>query len=202
VFGYSLKYNVTSSLLFRRIHCHSNRSRGILFQHLLGAIEHSCFTNIQKRALSVSAEVQQGSWAEGMGVTGLVFGGNKVERCDKLDDYLGVVWTGVQLEDGSHSAYPLLRGIRIVNNTFVNFPRRSIFVESARGVEIEGNEFVNLLPDEPQTLERGQILIAKARDVTVNGNRWSSGQFTGARLVSVDPGTTSGVVVGADNVVF
>ncbi len=118
-----------------------------------------------------------------------------------MDDYLGVAWTGVQLADGSHSGYPLLKGIRILNNTFVNFPRRSIFVESAEGAVIEGNTFVNVRPDEPQTSERGQILIAKATDVTVRANTWTSGQFTGSRLVSVDAATTSGIKVEGDNVV-
>ncbi|KAI9001757.1 pectin lyase fold/virulence factor [Hyaloraphidium curvatum] len=198
---FNLKYNATSYILFRRLHCHSNRSRGILFQAAAGDIEYSCFTNIQKRALSVTAEVQAGSWAEGMGVRDFVFARNEVRRCDKLDDYLGAAWTGVQKPDGSSSAYPLLRGIRILNNTFAEFPRRSVFVESAQDVVVSGNVFSNAAPDEPQNPERGQLAVGNARDVVVAGNTWTNGQYTTRELLRVDAGTTRNVTGSANALV-
>lgn len=136
-----------------------------------------------------------------MGVRELVFAGNKVEKCDKLDDYLGLAWTGVFSPDGTISSYPLLQGITIINNTFINFPRRSIMIDSASGVEVSGNRIINNESNEPQTPERGQIYVAKSRNVAINGNTWSTGQYTGATLVRTDQATTSGVDVGGDNVV-
>ena len=155
---------------------------------------------IQKRALSITAEVQSGSWAEGMGVRSLVFAGNRVEKCDKLDDYLGMAWAGTLQPDGVISSYPLLRGIRILNNTFAAMPRRSVVIESSADAVISGNLILNDAPDEPQAAERGQILVDKSANVSVEGNAWRTAAYTAQTLVSVDRSSTSGVSVESGNV--
>lgn len=137
-----------------------------------------------------------------MGVTDFLFVGNRVQKCDKLDDYLGVGWTGAIMGNGSISSYPLHQNLRIISNTFVNFPRRSLVVESASNVEISGNVFVNDEANEPQTAERGQMLIERSDSVFVNGNSWRTSQFTTTReLVSVDAGTTRNVTRNGNAVV-
>lgn len=199
--AFNLRFNVTASILYRRLHCHSNRSRGILFQLPVGGVEYSCFSNIQKRALSVTAEVSTGHWAEGTGVRDFYFSKNRVQKCDKLDDYLGTVWTGVIMPDGWFSSYPLLRNLRFTDNVFADFPRRSLIVSSAETVQVSGNRFFNDQPNDPEAWERGQVFVERAGGVRVEWNTWGTAAFTRWPLVQVDWASVWDVAVGEGNVV-
>lgn len=129
-----------------------------------------------------------------MGVRELVVAGNRVRGVDKLDDYLGVLWTGAIMANGSISGFPLLQGIEISNNTFEEFPRRGVVVQSAAGVVVRGNVFNNSLPNDPPAPERGQLLVDRSSNVAITDNTWTLGKFTANPFVRVE-GTAGNVSI-------
>ncbi|KAI9013522.1 hypothetical protein DFJ74DRAFT_771414 [Hyaloraphidium curvatum] len=180
--------NATKSVVYRRLHCHSNRSRGVLFQMERGGIEHSCFTGIEKRALSITADVRPGSWAEGTGIFDFFVRGCRFERCDKLDDGLGVVWSGAKGADWAPTSYPLLRGVRIEGNEFVEFPRTAVEIGAAGDAVVARNGFRNRRADGVGAAERGQVLVTRSSGVQVVGNEWSG--IVPGQLIKVEGGAT------------
>lgn len=198
---FNLRHNATVSILYRRVFCHSNRGRGILFQLPTGGIEHSCFHGIEKRALSITADVRPGSWAEGMGIRDAYITNNRFENCDKIDDKHGVIWMGVQGADYKPSNYAVLQNVRITDNTLVNFPRQSVQVGSASNVVISGNRIFNDRADGVGAGERGQILVERSSGVRIEGNTWSKKEFTAGTLVSVDSSNARDVTISSNTVV-
>ena len=89
--------------------------------------------------------------------------------------------------------YPIFRRLRFEGNTFVDFPRRAMFVSSCRDVVIRGNTFENPSPRRQHNPERGSIRVELSTGLDIRGNLWKESPYHSPNTVEWDEGTVEGV---------
>lgn len=183
---------------------HDHRARGMLIQARGGLIEGNRISRVMAAALQMTTDANY--WQEGFGCEDIIVRNNVFEGCN----YAG--WErGAR---GRHMAcinlivdttkglgeYPVHRNIVIEGNTITDTPGLAVLVASSRGVVIRNNRITdsNTRPfgDAGSAVDapaQGAIMVTRAADVTVAGNRFS-GKTIPAPAVFIDRRNTREVV--------
>ncbi len=178
--------------LIRGFTCTYNRARGIVAGGPNFILEDSYFLHNRQSALHLKVHDWKGT-GEGYAIGPALVRNNVFESSDVSDYGSGAMFLAADFEDG-FSSYPMVDGISIINNTFINHPRRSIMITASRNVMIEGNVFDNTIANLPDTGDvRGSIYVHMADSITIRKNTWLDTKQR--KKADVNKGTTRDVIV-------
>ena len=196
--------------LVRRNTFHDHFARGMLIQSHQGLIEDNVVRDVVMQGLHLSTDAN--FFFEAFGLEDVTIRRNTLSGVGHWGEiyghgrHMGAISLVADLAGGI-GAYPRHRNVVIEDNTIVDTPALGILVASADGVTVRNNTIVGANRIPFSTLRtgrdidaeaRGAIMVTRASNVTVVGNREvpASGQLD--RGIYVDPRNTTGISIGGN----
>ncbi|MDD5349793.1 MAG: right-handed parallel beta-helix repeat-containing protein [Chthoniobacteraceae bacterium] len=188
---------------------HDHRARGMLLQAADGLVERNHIRNVMGCGLMLTTDCNY--WKEGYGCENLVLRDNLIEGCNyvqwergPLGRHMGCVSLIADTPAGLSPAV-VHRNIVFERNTIRDTPGLALLVASSQDVLIKDN----LLADTNRhpfdgagasidAKADGAIMVTRARDVTIEGNKLSNATPPCATGIYVDGRNTRNIVVGGN----
>jgi parallel beta-helix repeat protein len=194
--------------LVRRNLFHDHRARGMLIQSPNGVIENNVIRDVSMTGMHLT--VDNNFFSESLGLDTVIVRGNTVSGVSygspeiyQQGRHMGAISLIADVATGI-SSYPVHRNVVIENNTITDTPALAILVASSDGVTVRDNTITRSnqrLFSELRTgagidaAAQGSIMITRASNVTVTGNREVIEPGRPDRGIYVDVRNTSNVVV-------
>ena len=204
---------ISPRFLIRRNFFHQHRARGMLIQSRDGIVENNRVKDVTMAGMVLTADSH--TFFEGPGCENVIVRGNTFEGCNynrigtvgPNSRHIGCLNLMADVRSGI-SDYPVHKNVLIEGNTIINTAGLAILVASSDGVIVRNNTINGSNMQSFDVLRSGvgidakamrSIMVTRASNVTVAGNRQVISLSQYDKGVYVDPRNTSGVTEQDNN---